>query len=537
MPRVDVWDIPDDKEDSSHWVGYARNLEEIYSFGRELGQGGFGTVRVVINRETGKEYACKSIQKKLDLPFPNPSREQQHLENIKREASILMRLRGTLNVVYLEDVFEDDTYVHMVMEYCRGGELVHRIGTRHYTERTVASFMRACLRTLAQCHHHRILHRDIKPGNFMLLTEADDAPIKALDFGLAVFFDPKKLPRTDLGLEGTPWYMAPEQLSSQSYPASDCWAAGVMAFQLLSGEFPFNDWRNKRSPALSLVWRSILTEEVNFSKPGWEDISDEAKDFCRTLLTKDPLKRPSAREALTHPWLKGEVDQRHRGVPLRRTVVQRLQRFGVENAFRRTVLDMIANELINKRLEGLKQQQKQQQQQHIMALQQQQQLLIEASGKGEEGQEKEETNVARTHAALDNDASAHVSSTISDDASLVGNNQNNKVISSTGSKPAKGLLSAALSGLTSSSSPAASTFSSSSSAAAAAASTEGGGMGENPQGVPTAPLLVPTVSPFASATRTPASPVPLPLLTTMSTSAPAAATTGFFFGSFRSPRA
>lgn len=67
--------------------------------------------------------------------------------------------------------------------------------------------MRAVLRTLAQCHHHKILHRDIKPGNFMLLSSAEDAPLKAIDFGLAVFFDPKKLPMRDLGLEGTPHYV------------------------------------------------------------------------------------------------------------------------------------------------------------------------------------------------------------------------------------------------------------------------------------------------------------------------------------------
>jgi calcium-dependent protein kinase len=132
------------------------------------------------------------------------------------------------------------------------------------------------------------------------------------DFGLAVFYDPAKLPRTDLGLEGTPWYMAPEVrhrqagrllkysvthrfafialpclsthmtstwqlpscrhalttagmcgvstwsgcvqvLSSCVEPASDVWAAGVMAYQLLSGRFPFDDWAHPEAPALSLV--------------------------------------------------------------------------------------------------------------------------------------------------------------------------------------------------------------------------------------------------------------------------------------------
>jgi serine/threonine protein kinase len=65
--------------------------------------------------------------------------------------------------------------------------------------------MRAVLRTLAQCHSHRILHRDIKPGNFMLLDDSERSPLKAIDFGLAVPFDPEDLPLTDLGLEGTPW--------------------------------------------------------------------------------------------------------------------------------------------------------------------------------------------------------------------------------------------------------------------------------------------------------------------------------------------
>ena len=65
--------------------------------------------------------------------------------------------------------------------------------------------MRAVLRTLAQCHSHHILHRDVKPGNFMLASNDEAAPLKAIDFGLAVPFDPAALPMTELGLEGTPW--------------------------------------------------------------------------------------------------------------------------------------------------------------------------------------------------------------------------------------------------------------------------------------------------------------------------------------------
>lgn len=68
--------------------------------------------------------------------------------------------------------------------------------------------MRAVLRTIAQCHSHHILHRDIKPGNFMLLDHSDRSPLKAIDFGLAMPFDPEDLPRRDLGLEGTPWCAA-----------------------------------------------------------------------------------------------------------------------------------------------------------------------------------------------------------------------------------------------------------------------------------------------------------------------------------------
>jgi serine/threonine protein kinase/Ca2+-binding EF-hand superfamily protein len=249
------------------------------------------------------------------------------------------------SVVHIKGAWEDDSDVHIVMELCRGGELHHSVGRRAYTEELAATYMRSVLHTLAQCHSHRILHRDVKPGNFMLLSDDEMSPLKAIDFGLAVFFDPEKLPRTDLGLDGTPWFMAPEVLNSETYPSSDLWSAGVMAYQLLSGFLPFDDVRNPSAPALSVIWKGILTEQPSFRRSAWQEVSEEAKDFVKTLLQKDHKQRPTAKEALHHPWLSKEFHATKRR-PLSATVVQRIQRYAQTNILRRTILELIAGELL-----------------------------------------------------------------------------------------------------------------------------------------------------------------------------------------------
>lgn len=346
-PQANVSDDAAPKPVEGTVFGYARNLDRHYRIVKELARGGNGIVTLVVNTTTGQEFAMKSLPKVLDAEADVSERKRMdHVEAIKREVEVLQRLRGCLNVASLEEVYEDDSRVHIIMEYCAGGELHHRIGAAHYSERTVASFMRATLRTLAQCHANKILHRDIKPGNFLLSSPDDQAPLKAVDFGLAVFFDDKQLPRTDLGLEGTPWFMAPEVLRSEVYPASDIWSAGIMCVQLLTGRFPFDDKSNPHNPSLSQVWKSILTDTINFSKPHWDGISDEAKDFVQALLDKDPSKRPTAKEALKHPWLKGRIEERSSGRQLSLAVVQRIQRYSQSSLFKRSVLELIAEELL-----------------------------------------------------------------------------------------------------------------------------------------------------------------------------------------------
>ena len=118
----------------------------------------------------------KTIPKVLTDPAASERKRADQIPYLRREVEVLLALRGTLNVANLEEVFEDGTHVHLVLELCSGGELLARTrqagagpggkgAPRHYSERTAASFLRACLRTVAQCHAKRIIHRDIKPEN------------------------------------------------------------------------------------------------------------------------------------------------------------------------------------------------------------------------------------------------------------------------------------------------------------------------------------------------------------------------------------
>ena len=77
-------------------------------------------------------------------------------------------------------------------------------------------------------------------------------------------------------------FMAPEVLSSKVLPASDVWAAGVLAYQLLCGSLPFDDAKG----SLPKIWKAILSSEPSFGGSVWHDISLEAKDFVRSLLNK-----------------------------------------------------------------------------------------------------------------------------------------------------------------------------------------------------------------------------------------------------------
>ncbi|KAF7819018.1 calcium-dependent protein kinase 32 [Senna tora] len=314
-----------------------REIELRYELGRELGRGEFGITYLCTDRETGEVLACKSISKKK-------LRTAIDIEDVRREVEIMKHLPKHPNIVTLKDTYEDDNAVHLVMELCEGGELFDRIVARgHYTERAAAAVTRTIVEVVQMCHKHGVMHRDLKPENFLFGNKKETAPLKAIDFGLSVFFKPGEKFNE---IVGSPYYMAPEVLKRNYGPEVDIWSAGVILYILLCGVPPF--WAETEQGVAQAIIRSV----IDFKRDPWPKVSDNAKDLVRKMLDPDPKRRLSAQEVLDHPWLQNA--KKAPNVSLGETVKARLKQFSVMNKLKKRALRVIAEHLSVEEVAGIK---------------------------------------------------------------------------------------------------------------------------------------------------------------------------------------
>jgi calcium-dependent protein kinase len=159
-------------------------LKDLYSIGRKLGQGQFGTTYLCVEKSTGKEFACKSIAKRKLT-------SDEDVEDVRREIQIMHHLAGHPNVISIVGAYEDAVAVHLVMELCAGGELFDRIIQKgHYSEKAAAELARVIVSVIEACHSLGVMHRDLKPENFLFVNQEENSALKTIDFGLSIFFKP-----------------------------------------------------------------------------------------------------------------------------------------------------------------------------------------------------------------------------------------------------------------------------------------------------------------------------------------------------------
>lgn len=318
-----------------------RPMEDVrstYNIGKELGRGQFGVTHLCTNKQTGEQFACKTIAKRKLV-------NKEDTEDVRREVQIMHHLAGQPNIVELKGAYEDKHSVHLVMELCAGGELFDRIIAKgHYTERAAASLLRTIVQIVHTCHSMGVIHRDLKPENFLLLNKDENAPLKATDFGLSVFFKEGDVFKD---IVGSAYYIAPEVLKRRYGPEVDIWSIGVMLYILLSGVPPF--WAESEHG----IFNAILRGHVDFTSDPWPSISSGAKDLVKKMLTSDPKHRLTAFQVLNHPWIKedGEAPD----TPLDNAVMDRLKQFRAMNKFKKVALRVIAGCLSEEEIMGLKQ--------------------------------------------------------------------------------------------------------------------------------------------------------------------------------------
>mmetsp|Transcript_33659 Transcript_33659/g.84826 ORF Transcript_33659/g.84826 Transcript_33659/m.84826 type:complete len:304 (+) Transcript_33659:211-1122(+) len=260
-------------------------FSERYHLGRCLGHGAFSTVRLAVDRATGSEWACKIVTEEAE-------RELQ-----LREVHILQQLKHP-NLLSYREHFNEPDHLYIVTELLSGFDLLSAVHERgSYSEGDAREVMEQLLSALAYLDSKGIAHRDLKLDNIALVDEVDFTKVKIIDFGLSDQLSDTKTAFHEAC--GTPALLAPEVASRKPYGhGCDVWAAGVVIFMLLSGDYPF------KGTSVGEVLKVIMQAKPCFSDPVWEITSSNARDFVKALLTADPAERPSPESALSHPWMR-----------------------------------------------------------------------------------------------------------------------------------------------------------------------------------------------------------------------------------------
>ncbi|XP_046731412.1 serine/threonine-protein kinase Nek4 isoform X2 [Silurus meridionalis] len=262
---------------------------ESYVFLRVVGKGSYGEVNLVQHKSDRKQYVIK----KLNLRTSS-KRERRAAE---QEAQLLSQLKHPNIVTYRESWEGKDHQLYIVMGFCEGGDLYHRLKQQKnelLPERQVVEWFVQIAMALQYLHEKHILHRDLKTQN-IFLTKTNI--IKVGDLGIArVLENQNDMAST---LIGTPYYMSPELFSNKPYNyKSDVWALGCCVYEMATLKHAFN-----AKDMNSLVYR--IVEGKLPQMPSKYD--PQLGYLIRRMLCKRPDDRPDVKHILRQPYIKQQI--------------------------------------------------------------------------------------------------------------------------------------------------------------------------------------------------------------------------------------
>ncbi len=249
-----------------------------YEISGILGKGAMGTVYDARDPVIDRRVAIKT----LTLPDAADTEAQDELARFKREAQAAGRLTHP-NIVGVFDYGETPKLAYIVMEFVDGPSLKSLLDkNERFPAAETVRMMEALLAGLQFSHERGVVHRDIKPANVMLTRGGQ---VKIADFGIARI---ESSNMTQAGtIMGTPAYMSPEQFMGQTVDTrTDIYSAGVVLYQMLTGERPFEG-----------SMTGIMHKALNVAPPRPSELSVTAPEPLDALVARAMAKRPEQRFA------------------------------------------------------------------------------------------------------------------------------------------------------------------------------------------------------------------------------------------------
>lgn len=251
-----------------------------YRIAEAIGEGGMGVVYRAEDPDLGRDIALKVLP-------PHLHADDTARQRLVREA----RAAASLDHAHVATVHEvgesDDGRLYIAMAYYEGETLEARIDRGPLAPEAAMDLARQIASGLCAAHRARIVHRDVKPANVILVEDPEGVCAKVLDFGIAKG-DDVGLTQTGESV-GTALYMSPEQLKGEPVDArTDVWSLGAMLYEMLSGRRPFG------GSYAAAVGYAVLHEEP---APLSQTLPDGLADVVATCLAKAPEARYATMEA------------------------------------------------------------------------------------------------------------------------------------------------------------------------------------------------------------------------------------------------
>jgi eukaryotic-like serine/threonine-protein kinase len=269
-------------------------LPPRYRSPRRVGRGAMGDIYLATDDLLGREVAVKVLGDRY-------AADTGIRQRFKREALAAARISGEPAAITIFDVGDWEDRPFIVMEYLSGGSLEERIRREGAQPPARAlPWLEQAAAALDAAHRHGIVHRDVKPANLLL---NDRSEVRVADFGIASAAGMDSMTATGTVL-GTTGYLAPEQaMGERATPASDLYALAVVAYELLSGERPFES----DSPTAEAA--AHVNAPVPSIAARRESLPPDADRVFQRALAKDPAQRYGSardfvadlRDALSRP--------------------------------------------------------------------------------------------------------------------------------------------------------------------------------------------------------------------------------------------